>query len=205
MGYRENILARIKDDPDHPIKHGIKMQAHHIVSRKGLEASGLSEKLAHLGYRVDEPENLVLLPGTLQGACHLGVQLHRGDHAHTDDEHPESYHDAVKVLLMSIERYVAHGIACDVTAQQVQKKINRISGQLLIRIARFQLPLTRACSAFSRLGPGCCGVDSLPELVEIMHSKSCPTGRDHNGQSAVGQANERIAYKHRSYQLKAGK
>ena len=205
MGYRENILARIKDDPDHPIKHGIKMQAHHIVSRKGLEASGLSEKLAHLGYRVDEPENLVLLPGTLQGACHLGVQLHRGDHAHTDDEHPESYHDTVSEFLVSIDHHIELGTACEAPSQRIQGKLDRISVRLLVLIEDFSLPLTRVFSSFSPDGPGCCGVDSLPALADAMEHELCPTGRNHQRTQGPGQNIEEITYIRSHYKLNPGR
>ena len=64
-----------------------------------------------MGYEIDSLLNLVLLPCELEDACHMRVQLHRGDHKtpdlrrwevenrisidEEDDYHEVPYHDYV--------------------------------------------------------------------------------------------------------------
>lgn len=78
--FRDDLAEAIEDNLDHPFFNGIHMQAHHIISAKGLKDSGLGGKVKVAGYDINHVKNLVFLPSTLPGACHLGVQPHRGDH-----------------------------------------------------------------------------------------------------------------------------
>jgi len=81
--YRRKIVAAAKLVTNHPIHH-INMQAHHLLSEAGIKKSKQGRKLAHLGYEIDSLLNLVLLPCELEDACHMRVQLHRGDHKTPD-------------------------------------------------------------------------------------------------------------------------
>src|SRR5690606_37771760 len=111
--YRTTIINAVKNDTGHPHNHNMKMQAHHLVSAKGVQLAQMGRKLEQLGYNINVLENLVLLPSTLQGACHLKVQLHRGDHTHEDDDHPISYHRKVKAEITTLERFLDECDNCE--------------------------------------------------------------------------------------------
>ncbi|WP_284191961.1 AHH domain-containing protein, partial [Vibrio zhanjiangensis] len=141
--YRMRLLDAI--DEEHPIYHGIDMQAHHIISGKGIDLSGLGWKLEALDYHINNIENLVFIPCTLAGACHLGVQLHRGDHKYHDDEHPKSYHvdvsDRIKRLEETMDKRCEKG-------KSIQSLVDRESVKVLSAINNFELPLTSIFRSF---------------------------------------------------------
>jgi hypothetical protein len=94
----------------HPRHFGIKMQAHHAISAKGIKLSMQGKKLKDFDYDINLLPNLVFIPCTLKGACYLGVQPHRGDHStytpsiRNDDEHPVNYHEMVSRLVKTLLR-----------------------------------------------------------------------------------------------------
>jgi hypothetical protein len=214
MGYRETIAAAVRNKPGHPIHKNVKMQAHHLLSKKGVKRSGLKSELEHLGYDIDALENLVLLPCTLQGACHLGVQLHRGNHTTTadfsidnddDDLHGLVYHLAVKKLLKAVESAVKRGKLCDDSARKIQAKVDGVSNKILGMIAAFTLPLSSIHENFPPLPgrPGCRGRDTVPLAQDARNN--CPVGRNHRGRQGQGQAAEHITHPGKPYTLRAGR
>lgn len=138
--------------------------------------SGMGALLKQKGYNINEIKNMAFIPSTLPGACHLGVQPHRGDHTYTDDEHPESYHDEVKEGLSKLREKVEN---CDGTASsvQTQKLLNSTSKALLKKIGGFRLPLTPIMKKFDSDNQTGCG-----NCVNIKeHRKdSTPCGSDRN-------------------------
>lgn len=212
MGYRETIRAAVWGNRGHPFNMGVKMQAHHLVSRSGLRMSGLKADLDHLGYNIDALENLTLIPCTLQGACHLGVQLHRGDHAadfqHDNDDdghHGITYHATVSTALLGVKADLRRARLCEAPAAAIQRRINMISGELMVLINSFALALTSIHTNFlpAEGRPGCCGVDSIRAADP---SRPCPTGRDHHqGRRAPGQQPEAIRHRGRPYVLGVGR
>ncbi len=227
MGYRDIILNRVKADRGHPLFKGVKMQAHHLVSKSGVFISGLKADLEHLGYDINVWENLVLLPCTLQGACHLGVQLHRGNHSATADvdifhgnggdsdfDHLP-YHAVVSVCLQGVRIQRNAGRLCRDTEGEIQKEINSISRKLLGMIQVFAVPLSPIHTAFlPGIGPGCCGCDATADAEEKLESAkklkakkqlACPTGRDHHRKQGPGQQAESITYRNGVYDLDVGR
>jgi len=99
-GYAGRLRTRAKKVKNHPIEKGVEMQAHHLISCTAVEKSGLGDLLIKAGYNINDWPNLVFLPSTLQGACHLKVQVHRGDHTashkDSDKDHLPSYHKMIK-------------------------------------------------------------------------------------------------------------
>jgi hypothetical protein len=81
--YRKKIVEAAKLIPGHPIHH-IDMQAHHLLSEAAIKKTKLGKDLVNLGYEIDDILNLVLLPCNTVDACHMRVQLHRGDHKSVD-------------------------------------------------------------------------------------------------------------------------
>lgn len=196
MSYRDDVVKAAKKRPGHPLNHGIDMQAHHLVSRASIvgaslalvtgqyEKDSLGGALIALGYNIDALANVVLLPCTLPGACHLHVQLHRGNHTSGDDDHPVKYHIYVAGLLATLRWKKSHGGLCKLTPEQIQHKVDRVSARVLKLIALFILPLTKIHESFRPLeASGCCGVDAVPEAAEILEDKTkrprCPVGRHH--------------------------
>jgi len=88
--YQTHFEAAIEGDKTHPFhaSNGFYMQIHHLLSQKGIADTGASAiKIKNMGYNMNRAGNLVALPSTLQGACHLGVQPHRGNHSFTEEAH----------------------------------------------------------------------------------------------------------------------
>ena len=117
MGYRDKVLQQVGSD--HPINKGVKMQAHHLISRKALLDSSIENRLEDFKYDIDNVDNIALIPCTLQGACHLNVQLHRGNHPGVlsvdngnnddDSEHPDTYHDKIKKRINKLKKSIQNG------------------------------------------------------------------------------------------------
>jgi hypothetical protein len=218
--YRERIMRAVADIREHPVHHGIKMQAHHLISATGMHSSGLGPKIKKFGYDINELQNLVLLPCTLQGACHLGVQPHRGNHTasiddqrYVDDEHPERYHEMVATRLHDAQLGLSKecpgflGGAKVVSARlQVKVKLDELSAKILRLIAANprQAPLTKVALSFPYGNPiGCGGVDSTSRHSG-MHK--CPVNRDHRRVQGSDQTAEQITYMRETpYVLKAGR
>ena len=218
--YLKAIQRNIARDASHPKHHGIKMQAHHLLSQEGIEISELGSKIVRFGYEIDDLENLTVLPCTLQGACHLGVQPHRGDHAsmsariaprrfpgrlsssenideenYDDDDHPYSYHRMVarnlKTLVARLEKKCS---GRPNTSHDFIEALHGLSQSILMTIygRPSEARLTSIADHF-RLGNkvGCGGVDNVG-----VHSAEapCPTGRSHLGKQGPRQKPEAIRY-----------
>ena len=224
-GYLRRIKTATKSMSKHPRKHGIKMQAHHIISAIGVELALKSDDLRQLGYDINDLNNLVFIPCTLQGACHLRTQLHRGDHkkddpfgmpdpdaADSDNDHPPFYHLKIKKKVKNL--FIEHNL-CKSNTKQVQDIMNELSGLLLKKINDFSLHLTAISTNFKSGNEGCMGVDNVPsekdKNYQSLRATKCPVGRDHqlrtDHQHTHGphQKNEKITYKKGKYTLEAGK
>ncbi|WP_230970307.1 AHH domain-containing protein [Nitrogeniibacter aestuarii] len=214
-------LKRIKDatdllsDPGHPRHHGIKMQAHHVISAEGVKKSGLGNDLVRFGYDINLLDNLVFIPSTLQGACHLGVQPHRGDHRapvegdefDDDRKRPDDYHRTIAKRVNELKRLLTDNCPAEDPDRRrtIHQKMDEISKKIakLIRIVPSKAPLTRVAKHFGPTSKiGCGGVDSIPRHED----HPCPVERHHHGQQGPGQKDEQITYrKDKPYQLKVGR
>lgn len=213
--YLRDLKLELVKLPGHPKLHGVRMQAHHLVSQEGVRISGLGNKLVTMGYNIDHVKNLAFLPCTLQGACHLGIQPHRGDHTarskgidlklfdvreddyDDDDDHPESYHAVVASLLVAtVRRLKRHCDGDPDMSKKFVKGINTLSKNILGTISDepTQLPLTTIAVHFKRGSSiGCSGTDSVGDH---RHAMPCAVERNHlNGRRARGQKDEGIKYK----------
>ncbi len=95
------------------------------------------------------------LPSTLEGACHLGVQVHKGDHKCRG----YNYHDKVKDSLKSLESEIK-----DCSNRDIIKKIDGIARSILRKINSFTLPLSTAHKDFHpSKESGCKGCETIPE------------------------------------------
>ncbi len=207
-GYRARIEKAVKNDAGHPINNGIAMQAHHLLSAKGVQLAAMGKKLEALGYDINVLENLVLLPCTLQGACYLKVQLHRGNHGYHDDDHPRSYHEEVKARIQKLRKYLKDCESCESrsdrerTQKKVQDKMDKVSLKLLELIIDFKIPLTRIFLSFHPESEiGCSNADNISDHSE----DSCYSERNHLQNQSTEQKNEKIDYRHNTqYQLRIG-
>ena len=108
--YLKRIKDAIEGDKAHPRHNGVKMQAHHAISAEGMKLSGLGKKIEKFGYDINLLSNLVFIPCTLQGACYLGVQPHRGNHTavisqddYDDDLEPKNYHKLISSRIKNLQ------------------------------------------------------------------------------------------------------
>ena len=182
MGYRKNLLKAIKRDKDHPLNCGIPMQVHHILSKKGAVNGGVKAILEAYGYDINALGNLVALPCTLDGACHLEVQLHRGDHTSfsndDDDEHPFSYHVHVAEIMSKAVDFIEK--KCEKGSEKrVQNIMNKRSIDVLDDIESFSIRLTRVHKSFKPQGKGCNGKSNVRELYDSLNLESSNCDRNH--------------------------
>lgn len=212
--YRQRIESAVKLDPNHPIHHGVAMQAHHILSAEGVKQSGLGNDLVRFGYDINTLENLALIPSTLQGACHLGVQPHRGNHTalierrggDNDDDHPRSYHQLVAKLVRELQRIIVKQCPSEDPEQRrrVRNAMDTTSAELLRLVAMRPVaaPLTSVARHYSKGNPsGCGGVDSVAQHQGAI----CPVEHSHANRQGSGQRAEKITYrKTNAHQMKPG-
>ena len=224
------MKKRVKGKDSHPINNGIKMQAHHLISCEGMKNSGLSDYVKKSGYDINLAPNMAYLPCTLQGACHLGVQLHSGNHtAETrpiesddgdddddDDEHPDKYHKIVQKQIRGLRKDLKE--ACESKAEQrdVIRKLNEVSKDILHAIQNKPRE-ARLTKIYDQFQPGshagCSNKDSVTKvpLVPKTHIEpyqaplSCGIGRDHYMSQNTGQRSENISFRGKKpYRLNAG-
>lgn len=211
--YLDTIQRATKHDLDHPIHNGVTMQAHHALSEKGIRLSELGRDLVNFGYDINWLENLVFIPSTLQGACHLGVQPHRGDHrapigsVEDEDDEPLTYHYLVQKRVSSAMRHIKGSCpSSKLDRDSLRNQMAEISLSLikLIQSHPARAPLTGVAGSFlPHGGTGCGGVDSVRD-----HGRhgACPVGRDHKFREGPQQRKEAIALaKPEFYRLRAGR
>lgn len=185
--YLKRIKDAIEHDDAHPRNKGIKMQAHHIISGEGMRASGLGKKIQKFGYDINLLPNLSFIPCTLQGACYLGVQPHRGNHDsridqdnYVDDREPLSYHEMVAVAIQSLDLPMSKTCPGDNASKQqkIIEELDRLSKKILnlIQMKPAEAPLTKIALSFGKNGSGCSGTDSV---VTHRKDRPCPVGRHH--------------------------
>lgn len=223
--YYKNLERRIKSDPRHPKLHNIRMQAHHIISETAVKSTGKSyiNELLLLGYDINNLENLIFLPSSLQGACHLDVQPHIGNHnakithavdsesSYNDDDHPLDYHDMVRrQLINTLDRLSKTCPSTHPDAPvKAKRRLNQLSLEILILIAKNpeKALLTKVYGAFSSESSiGCGGESSIDRRRNPAGLvKACPVGRNHLNAQGENQKSEEITYvKRPHYQLTPG-
>lgn len=202
QGYLKRVKEVAARSPKHPTHHGIKMQVHHVISAEGAKRSGVGEKLELFGYNINYLPNLVSIPSTLQGACHLKVQPHRGNHtaqseSDSDDDHPSTYHEIIKSALRDIEPYIPHLCFATHSKQRrdaLREMVDKISYSLMKQIQNRPraLPLTDVAKYFNQGEVvGCAGLTGVSELRNAIKNNpdcSCPSSRSHVGEVAKEQA-----------------
>lgn len=133
------------------------MEAHHLISVQGANMSGIVENIIYSDYDINVVNNLVFLPATMPGACHLEVQLHRGNHyanIHTDDNdsdisHRKSYHQYVAQRLSRLlPKLVECKGSCEATRMKARNELDEVSQDILKRSAKFQVPLSPVFKSF---------------------------------------------------------
>ncbi|MEZ8494806.1 AHH domain-containing protein [Vibrio splendidus] len=198
-------MNAIEGEHDHPLNCGVPMQIHHLLSKKGAIESGNKSILESYGYDINEIGNLVALPSTFAGACHLEVQLHRGNHTSfsscdDDDEHGESYHDYVQKLMVKalkkIEKECEEG-----SAKKVQSRMNSKSNVLLSDIKAFRIRLTRVHKYFKK---GNCGCNGLGKKIDKFSIDDLAKS-EKNDNTCNRNHLEFTHYKKRVYILEVGK
>lgn len=202
--YLRNIKNAIEHDKSHPRNNGVLMQAHHIISAKGMSLSNLAKKIEKFGYDINELTNLSFIPCTLQGACHLGVQPHRGNHTalvdqddYDDDLEVRNYHMMVAKRVEDLKLPLAKECpGSDVKKREVvQTKLDKLSKEILGLIQKKPgaAPLTDIAKHFTPGNSvGCGGADSVRLNKGITQ---CSVERNHLNRQAVGQKTENITYK----------
>lgn len=211
-GYLERLKS-LTNEARHPRHHGVAMQAHHAISQKAIFDASLNDRLEDFGYEIDVANNLVFIPSTLQGACLLQVQPHRGNHTaervegpDDDGDHPSKYHimvaNRLKAIMPALED--ACGDVGTNMKQTTQKTLDKISADIIRKIQHKPVE-ARLTALYPYFGPGnprgCGGVDS----IRREGSETCPVHRDHKGKQGPAQVSESITYVcTEPYQLRAG-
>jgi hypothetical protein len=196
--YRDTLMANVSGDESHPINNGVPMQAHHVISAQGVKISMAEAQMRKVEYDINELNNLVFVPCTFQGACHLNTQLHRSNHTTNkpkegdlDDEHPRSYHQTVAELVNAV--YEKNTGLCPVdNKRKILSDYRSISSVVLLSINSFDrdTQLTRAYESFDINGDlskvGCAGENKMVAHQAKNGRCHCPVGRDHEYKNVVG-------------------
>jgi len=157
------------------------MDTHHLISAESVHISDLGEILIDKGYDINIIQNLVGFPATLPAACHLGVQLHRGDHI---DKGPneEPYHDYVssEMLKRKAKLQKCYGKTKETEDNaDVHQIIDQVGKRMLNKINNFTLPLTEMYENFEAGGVGC---KNCFDIVPARSTgSSCTKQREHFG------------------------
>jgi len=159
--YRAALLNKIGTDPEHPINQGIHMEAHHLISQEAIKESRLGPFLVDCNYHINTLKNLAFLPATLPGACHLEVQIHRGNHIaqkkeqgnDDDDAHPESYHELICSMLLALQRKKLSNcvISPNSNDNEVILEVNKLSNKIIKKIHLRYLKYIRLLKKITRL------------------------------------------------------
>ena len=217
--YRGALLKAVKDDNDHPINNGIHMEAHHLVSQEAVKQADMKTFLESSGYEINDLSNLVFLPATLPGACHLEVQLHRGNHIapnseqddDDEDHHPRDYHKTIKRLLRKLKANTLKSCSSDSEdiKRSTEKEMKKLSSRILDDIEEFDIALSPIMHAFkpeSSLGCGNC-VDVKEHEIDASRCKT--DQRDHYNEEHPkfrnGKYLKTIKLTKRQYKLKVGR
>ena len=213
--YLRRIKAAIEHDRNHPRHNGVLMQAHHIISAKGMSLTNLAKKIEKFGYDINELANLSFIPCTLQGACYLGVQPHRGNHTalvdqddYDDDLEVRDYHKMVAKKVIELRLPLDKECPGNDTKKHnvVQTKLDNLSKDILglIQHKPGAAPLTEIAKYFTAdQSVGCGGVDSVRSNKGF---KPCAVERNHLNRQAANQKAENITYKSDGkYSLKPGR
>lgn len=208
--YRDALMDAALKDKDHPLHFGFSMQAHHLLSDKGISQSGMGDKLVDLGYEINELENLLFLPYDLNVACHLGVQMHRSNHNFIK-KLKINYHVEVKELVSSRQVKTAlkrcnNGVSDAEAIRNVQKLMDSLSEDVLDMIKDFELPLTVIYKDFdpkNNEAKGCANAGSVPAHRASNHK--CNVGFDHSDTLFNGSNVIPATLKKHSYTLKVGR
>jgi len=196
----------------HPLTHGIIMQAHHLISSKGANNCGtLTKTLVSLNYEINVVNNLVFLPSTLEGACHLSVQVHRGDHKQVMPD-GKNYHQYIQKAITKKKRRINNCVQNSGKESPIQAVMDKISQRVLNKIASFELPLSSIHNNFES-NLGCCNKKNIGDARKALKLKSgapsCSKNNNHYGDihsfGKSGRNSERITYKETSYTLKVGR
>ncbi len=195
MSSKDNYRARwIKhaEKIKNPLVNGkFPFQVHHLISRKSVKLADMQSLLVNNGYSINKIENLEGYPCTFEGACTLGVQLHRGNHGDQRDEeddresHPKSYHKKVsESLLRLVKNQDGEKPFCgdSKSIRKLEKEMDKISKNIRNLIADYEYKLTEASIAngFKKGNPiGCGNHTSIPEARRDTNRQPCRHGRQH--------------------------
>jgi len=207
--YRKALEANLKNPNSHPINNGVHMQAHHLISEEGIKK--FKTILKGREYNINVVANMVFIPSTPAAACHMNVQLHRGDHTHVadehgpDDEHPVEYHKYIKNILKKLNKKIKD---CEKYSNaDVQRWLDNESMIALSRIKQNQLALTAIYRAFypnSAIGCGNC----INVKEHEANATPCNQDRNHRGKDnpmfKSSKLRSRLTIKKYNYKLRVG-
>lgn len=175
---QESFAKSHRDNDLHPAGEdgqGIPMAAHHLISCSAVKELSIIKKLEHKGYDINRGDNLVMIPRTLIGACHLKCQVHKGNHGN-------AYKDEVKSLLQDIKQGLHNGKYCNSTNTKLSNDMKDISSEICNRLNLFSLPLIEGTNYFKpKRKHGCKDVttDEIDDLRLLTNRNHCSKGRDH--------------------------
>jgi hypothetical protein len=201
------MMKRNTLNPRHPRHNGIKMQAHHVLSANGIALSRLGARLVKFGYDINLEKNLVFIPCTLQGACYLGVQPHRGNHTtpgekdpeqsedeYDDDADDDHYHELVSNRIIDEERKFPK--RCKKSERGDNQAIDQLNALALRILGLIQndpkkAPLTSVAKHFDPdSNIGCAGHDSVGDYGKV--PAKCAVERNHLKRQREGDKKMKI-------------
>ncbi|QSQ22167.1 DUF4150 domain-containing protein [Pyxidicoccus parkwayensis] len=165
------------------------LAAHHLICLEALESEFWARICVLLGYHPDRKQNGVFLPMKMARACELHVAVHRGNHAegYAFDIHLP-YPRAVMKKLQEVEGLLKRGAFC-ADPDALVRKLDKISAEVLEKVARFLWTLTRDGLDYAPGGRGCSGLRSIRQKPSPI---PCPQERRHTRERPLAKRSLRV-------------
>nr|WP_246137292.1 AHH domain-containing protein [Myxococcus llanfairpwllgwyngyllgogerychwyrndrobwllllantysiliogogogochensis] len=173
---KRNILAGAAAE-EHPWYSGRwTIAAHHLIPSEAMADDEVWMQFCwRFGYAINRALNGVILPMVMAVACELHAPVHVSHHGSGwAFDMDMAYPSATKARLAKVARAVAAGAYCSNPAG-LTEELDRLSADILSRIASGRWTITSDGRDYLPGGNGCAGATSL----QAKPSRACPHGRRH--------------------------
>jgi len=149
------------------------LEAHHLICSEVMQSwEVLCNKF---GYDVNNKYNGVMLPYTMELACHLGVPMHRSNHSNTNPAYPI----VVGNLVEPIQNNINKGTYCGQDGwEKFNNDLNTISKRIMRKVSAFAYKLTADGKDYEPASSmGCGNLSNMGEKYT-----DCSKQRNHEGE-----------------------
>ncbi|MCY1016230.1 AHH domain-containing protein [Pyxidicoccus sp. MSG2] len=150
--------------------------AHHLICSEAMaDDEDWARYCQEFGYDINRRQNGVMLPSRMDVACELHVPIHRGNHAGGwAEDLGMAYPQAVAAKVDGVRAQLERGAFC-VDPGKLTRRLDKLSAEILVKVSRFTWTLSSDGGDYREGGPGCAGVQNIPDKPR----RACPRERRH--------------------------